>query len=439
MKKILALLVALMMALSCTLALAEESEIAFPGITIASELDVDTEAATQLLTAFGVAEDQLPVAQAVLALLDAVSEQLIVADGGVEYDLAFNGNSALTLGGALDESGITVVSSLFPSYVLTLSQETLSALLEQVFASASEELKGLEGIDFEGLTKAVSDYSEELINSLTAAVTTGEPVQENYEIDGHQFNVKVPMNVDMDAIAAALQKFVDQINSDEAVKAAMSSLEGMGIKAPAEDTSNLFGGEAQPAVAAELYMNIDDQGNDNGDTYVLVTVTPNGADTPATLVHVLVSNDIPEVTVEIPESNTVAKFTYAPTDDGIGCNLDVNANGMYIGVVANYSMTDVITLACDLYVMDDTKPLLSEITTLTFEGALGISLDADGRTVVAIEDLMGENASEAASGLLMDVLGGLGGLIGTITEAVPEAASLSDLAGALMGGMLGGE
>ena len=82
------------------------------------------------------------------------------------------------------------------------------------------------------------------------------------------------------------------------------------------------------------------------------------------------------------------------------------------------------TIVIRLYFMDLENPLVTLTVTVSAEGARSLPLEADGKTVLAIEDLM-SGQGDAANGLLGDIMGnGLGGLMGALMQAVPEAAPM---------------
>ena len=78
-KKLLAVLLALVLALSCTLAVAETTDTTagqeFPGLTDESEYDVNREALTKLLTDKGLDEGLVKFVDAVAAIADECGER----------------------------------------------------------------------------------------------------------------------------------------------------------------------------------------------------------------------------------------------------------------------------------------------------------------------------------------------------------------------------
>ena len=99
MKKLIALLVAMMMAFSCVSVLAEETAISInvPSFTLTSEVSVNEEQVMALLPVLGLPEENVGMVQAFLPMLNGLSETIIFADMGLQYDLLLKGQEILSL------------------------------------------------------------------------------------------------------------------------------------------------------------------------------------------------------------------------------------------------------------------------------------------------------------------------------------------------------
>lgn len=440
MKKTLALIIALVMALSCTLALAEENSAAFPGITITGELDIDRAAASQHLEMFGLEDDALETANGIVALLDSLNEKTVITADGLQYELGLNGNDVLSLGGSLNENGLVIVSSLIPSYALTVSMETISGVLEMAmsFMSSSNE-EGELPFDVNAVAQAVSGYIDPFVQKINASIAVGETEVGEFEYEGHKFNAKTAVNVDTKAISEAVNTLVDQLNKDETVQAALKAMEGAGVSVNMPEEPLDLESEDAPNVEVYIYTYVDEAGNASDEVYVLVTVTPQDDPEAGTFVHTLVMGRDAIVTVEIPAETTTLRFTKQEErdDGGLAMSLEVNARGMYVAGAVDLSFADTIHCVFDAYFLNQAKPLATATIDIALNGELTMDVTGKGKEIVAIEDLMSgdEAASNAASGLMMDLLlNGLGGMMGAISENVPE---LSESLGNIMGGMMG--
>ena len=129
MKKLIALLVAMMMAFSCVSVLAEETAISInvPNFTLTSEVTVNEEQVMALLPVLGLPEENVGMVQAFLPMLNGLSETIIFADMGLQYDLLLKGQEILSLVAEANEKGFALASNLVPSYKLTIQAGTASA------------------------------------------------------------------------------------------------------------------------------------------------------------------------------------------------------------------------------------------------------------------------------------------------------------------------
>jgi len=232
MKKLLAMLLALAMALGCTLALAEEGDALdapaadFPGLTARMELDVDAEALSGILDMTGMPAQSAQQAKALAAILDALDGTLVVASDGLSLGLNLKGAEVLSLQAAATADGLAVASTLFPSYVLTASADTLNQLMQ----AQNGQLSGLLGdLDTDALTAALQDYADEYVQSCQAAITIGTPEEGEFELEGHTFNTMLPINVDVELIRQATLTLIDRLQNDPNVKALLEKLEQSGM------------------------------------------------------------------------------------------------------------------------------------------------------------------------------------------------------------------
>ena len=425
MKKLLAMLLALIVALSCTLSLAETADAAaLPEITITGKYAVDREVLANVLTTFGVDEKTAGIADTAAAVMNELGERLIVADNGLELGLSLKGTDLFTLVGELSDAGISLGSSIIPSYVLTLSGDTLAAALQSAAGDVADDLSSL---DFSALGEALSGHAQTFITSCVSAVSYGEAVPGDYVMDGISYNVMVPINVDLEAVINALNTFVADISNDEAIQSALKQLEDKGIRLTADDSAPIST-ENLPKLDFEAYMTVDEAGNTTGATDVVFKVYPPDSEEVATMGDVLVEDENVRVIVQIfdtenPDATPVnVLYQTSAIEDGHQHRMELYIGELYFGFVCTVTMKDVITVDSDIYVLDNEKPLLCENVVIEQGGTRTVALNDGSKTVIAVEDLLdGEKAEELGGKLLMDALfGGLGGLLAGAGEAMPE-------------------
>ncbi|MBR2697022.1 MAG: hypothetical protein IKE76_00370 [Clostridia bacterium] len=438
MKKLLATLLALVLALSCTLSLAETAGApALPTCTVTGSYTVDREVLAAALAAFGADERTAAVADAVAAVMNELGERLIVADNGVEIALSLKGTDLITLVGELTDDGVSLGSSIIPSHVLTVSGETIANALQ---SASGETGSALAGLDFNALGEAVGSHAETFANSCVSAVTYGDPVPGDYVLDGISYNVMVPMNVDLEAIINALNTFIADISADESIQAALKQLEEKGFSITSEDSEPLST-ENLPKLDFEAYMTMDEEGNTTGATDVVFKVYPPESEEVATMGDVFVDDEHVRVIVQIFDTEnadaTPVNVLYETSAIGEGHQhrMEFYIGEMYFGFVCTVTNDDVITVDSDVYVLDSEKPLLCEKVVIAQGGERTVALNDGSKEVVAVEDLLeGENAESLRSTLMMEALfSGIGGIVAGASEAMPEEV------GALMSLFMGSD
>ena len=236
MKKMLALLLALMLALTCTMALAETTGIPpILGITVQSENDVDREVLKNALTQMGVDENTLSLIDSVAAVISESAEKVVVAPNGFQYEELLKGTSLFSMVSQFSESGLLAATSLLPNYTFSLSAEEIGQMIQGM----AQQAEGLQALDTEALAKAITGYSNTFIDACVKAVTPGQPEQGDFVLDGISYNVKVPLNVDLAAIIEATNKMTADLFNDETVKSAIETLKGMGVNIEVPESTDI--------------------------------------------------------------------------------------------------------------------------------------------------------------------------------------------------------
>ena len=107
-----------------------------------------------------------------------------------------------------------------------------------------------------------------------------------------------------------------------------------------------------------------------------------------------------------------------------GMSMYFSMGDMYIGLAMNFSGDG---FAMDVYFMDADNPLVSVTVTMIEGGERTLAVDGAGKTTLAVEDVM-SGQSEGIEGLAGDFMAnGLGALMGTLSEQVPEVAGLMNM------------
>ena len=142
MKKLVALLAALVMLLSCTAAFAEETAEAVSTIT-AMTVSVD-ESTVQSYVSLLDSDGSLGYAQIASAALDMLGNMGVyfVEEGNLNHVSVELGDTVIAnITGIAEEDGITLVSSLFPHYAIHAKTEDLVSLTLNGQSVSEEELE----------------------------------------------------------------------------------------------------------------------------------------------------------------------------------------------------------------------------------------------------------------------------------------------------------
>ena len=430
MKKMLALLLALMLALSCTLALAETTEAApaqaFNGLTIESEYDVNRAAVSDLLTQMGLDESIVKIIDTVAAILDESGEKVVIANDGFQAEMLLKGASLVNLVGKISNTGITIGSNLIPNYALSASFDELGTM---VLNSMQQQADVVSSLDMPAIQEALNGYINDYANTCAAAIIPGEVQTGDFVQDGVQYNTMMPMKVDLPTIVEATNTLIYNLSNDETIQTALVQLALMGVNVQfdaVEEGYTIVDPAYLPAVAVEVYMNVDANGQQNGPTQVSVFVVPAGETTPATTVYVKVNGNNVTVDAQFVSGKDNINATYAMDRDpqdpfAMNARLDVYVNDFYFGFAGVTASNDQsITADAYVYVQDTEKAIAEEHGAITLNGALTLDV-SDKATVLILSELTGDDASDATSGLAMDLLlNGLGGVLSTATQAMPD-------------------
>ena len=449
MKKLIAVLMAMLMVFSCVPALGEETGISInlPSFTLTSEVTIDEEQVMALLPALGMPEETVGMVQTFLPMLNGLKETLIFADMGLQYDVQMKGQDILSVVGEASETGLALATNLVPSYKLTIQAETIQKLVEQL----KEQLQGADGkLDMELLQQAaekLSGYATEMANTVVGLVTFGEPVKGEYAdlIEGVVFNTEMSLTVDVKGMVDAMQQYMTKVMADETILAAIQSI-ASSIPGASFDPSTVsveeVPAEQLPDVTGKVYTITDDEGNQVApDTYVVVNAVGKEDQTGNTNTYVYVAEDSVNVVVEVPAQEVSIQIYAEQVENGMTVNIALSVPGFDCELAMAFTMTETgMNLDGALYLNDAETPILVCSNTFSMTGER-TKTTADGeKTELALEGLMNEEtSSDTISALLGDLMNGIGGVIGNISAVLPEqGAMLQQLAGSLMSMFTGG-
>ncbi len=452
MKKILALILALMMALSCTGVLAEAApvEVTEPepealsiqadlgeGVTtVTGSLSVDTDTLLMILNMMGVVdEDMLPTITTILNVVNNASGKVGLFENGAQVDIQLQDTPIVSIAGAAADENLVIGSDLIPNYLIVISQEFIMQMVEPYIAQFQDLIaqgqSAAEGIDPEALMNAVMPHVMTFVSALQEKV--GEPEVGEYEFEGAAFQAKVPINLTVKEAFSLASDLIHGILGEEAVAGLVDTLVSASgapidlnsilerldeLVADVQETPD----EDQPAMEIALYSGADEEGNSTNIYFTASLIKDDqtmsicgGKVNGAVYGHI---NVFDELTVDA---------SAGMGETGLSASLKISFQGLFIGIEAQMAGLSDISVA--LYFMNPMAPVATVKVAVTPGAENTLALDSEGKTVVTLEQLMNDETGEVSGGLMMDVMYyGLSGVMGKAMQILPEDVSaLMDL------------
>lgn len=433
MKKILAMMLAMMLALGCVGAFAEEAQNA--SFTAYCETEINQEALAALLPALGMDESMVSTVQSIVPLISNLSEKVSFDGSALQFDMLLKDTAIATVGARLGEAGAEIVSNLIPSYKLTVSAETVNSLLSKL-TSESGELSL--NFDPEALMGELTGIMNKYMDSFAAAITAGEPEACELEYDGYKFNVVTPVEVDVKALASTIANLLKDVISNETIMGALTSAGSMAnldMSSLQETIAKLENptDEDLPEVNFVIYSIVADGQVLETPTLQCMDLIDKNDETGVVNLTLYQNGEAVYLEAVAEKQNVEASIYINPADLANAMSLNVTANGTYIGLALGVEQSEAVAFYVDLYFMDAEKPLLSTTITLMNGAELTVSFEEEGKTVLAVEQLMQDSDGKALSDLLSDLTSnGLGTLLANAMQAMPQEV------GALMTLFMGG-
>jgi hypothetical protein len=246
----------------------------------------------------------------------------------------------------------------------------------------------------------------------------------------------VPVTVDMEAITAATTELLSELLADPV---AMSMLQGM-AQGMAQNSGATFDPETFEAdflagftewmahfpdeVNAEVYTNANDE---SGMFYMYSEAYYEGEELPFFTAYMLYEDAknmdmgfAMDLTDDEKQETVTMTAGFAMKDTDMKMFFDMG--GIYYGLNMSFNGG---SMTFDVFFMNDKAPLMTVAVEITDGGDRTLPVDNAGKTVLAVEDIMQNANSEAAQGLYGDIqANGLGALMGTVMQQVPELGSL---------------
>ncbi|MBE5782755.1 MAG: hypothetical protein E7329_05485 [Clostridiales bacterium] len=434
MKKILALALALMMALSCTGALAEDAPAPF---TAYGSIAVNEELLSSLLNMTGTEMDE-QTQQVMKYLVDMINNlgfYVMYADNSAQVALTLKDIPVVTVAGTMDENGVTAVSDLFPNSVITISPETIKEL--ELAQAAMPQ------VDAAQLETAIMPHLEKLSNGLAAYA--GTPIPGEYTIaEGLTFNCQIPYNISTKEFIALGLGTLKAIMEDPTL-APLFSVSVSGDALSAADLDELLASladadvEEMPAMNMAMYTNMTASGSVGEDYYLAFDlgdeeyrIATLGGWVEGTFTMSFIFGEATFSTMDemvnaalegIGEAAVIDLYLFpGETEEDAAIALDVYTMGQYVGLYAEtLTEEDALSTYLEVFFMDPENPLLALETVTMFTGEkLELNIGEEA-AVISLEALMNDEEGTVSGQLMMDMMAfGLNNVIANATAAMPE-------------------
>ena len=395
MKKILAVLTALMLVLS--LSFGAVAETAAEGSTTNVKLTLNSETVSALA---GGNE----TASTVVDLLNTLTIQAV--SDGVDREITVSLKDHPVLGFALlsDDASMSVLSDLFPSYILKVDAAAFGAAAVQPDASA-----------LAGLQEKFSAIGEQVLSKVGAPETISE------ELYGAAFTVKMPIEMTTKEVALLGLNGIKSILSTGMLDSYLAQLKQVGVNVDlnAEQIDQAISSveaksdEELPAMDASLLS------NEAGDALFRALLTKDEQD-----VNITMGSVAGGVVVDLAVLNQLTFQLQSDAEGATALALEfVPQEGLTVSLKGNISkVTDGKKTADFTVTMNGVDLAVLNAETVP-GGVLTGRFAIDGKTEIGLQDMQ-DQQGEAFQGFMADVQTGLVQVLSNAIQAAPEIAPL---------------
>ena len=424
MKKLFALMLALMLALAGVSSVSAE-DAAAPEAAAASSGTIHLKVslnADSIAALAGAADEN--AAKMIPAIIDLVNnlDIAMTSDGkDAELILSLKEEPVLNLGVLKEESRMLLLSNLFPNTALVIDQAAMAGMAGGMSGSETSAAAA-------GFTMPQISLSEEQTSAMMAPITKlmedlqsklGEPEAVEEAMYGATFTVKIPVNMTTKELLQMVLPAVKEVVSQEGFASVMEQMKayGMNVDFSAEtidqkiDELSNTKDEDLPALDLAIYS------NEAGDSMFVVLVT--GKDQTVTVNSGTVAGQ-PVVEVDVKDKY---HFFMQGAEDKMAMNMQfVPQEGLLVDIDGEFKAAAEGFSAVFNVKMND-----AELGTLTLDGTpngvLSGTYTAEGKTEVSIADLQ-DQASEQMKTFMTDIQMGMMAVMAKAATALPSFMTL---------------
>lgn len=431
MKKFVAMLLALMLALGYTSAMAEAiPEISGISVEAGIELDKDL---FSVMALGGAADEQTQQAMNLLfAFLDNLTiKGEVDPEKGLEGTINLKGSPIASLNMYIDEQNITIVSDLFPNYALSVPQAALAATADEAFEE--EMIAELTAMmpQIEAVLPAMANHFTAMLADFQTSLEKAETG--NYTVNQTAFTHKDTYRMNAVQVMNFLKKHITSILTDSAVLNLV----------PAEMMGDLFSTLAEINATTDadvtnsgVSLEVTEYYNDNNadrhivvrfcDGYDLMVISMTSVGQKTVFSYMMGDNeyysDILMRKAAMEGNDVVLLECTLNMENGLDMMIDVYAQ-TYIGISfqGTPQADGSIAFQYGVHMISGYKPMMAVKGTISLTADVAPYVPGN-KTVIAIDPTMNEEDLEKAMANLENDLAafGLNSLITNIATIMPD-------------------
>ena len=378
-RKLAALALALVMVLGCAAASAT---------TVDVSLKVDSENAKTALGSLGMPEEQQAGLDAVAKLLSALGVKVTALPDGAEIALSLNGTEAVKAGFAAVEGGAAVVSTVIPSYILTIKGETLQKLLQQALSSipgAGALFGGPAAAQSIPMPENLNTYIQNLVTAVMGAMVPGTPEQGEFVFENVTFDTKAPLDIDMPKMRENLKSAFDTMFEDKEVLSLIGTFSGAaGAEAPSAEALSKSVSDVLDKLPDTVNTVYYSNTAKPGEFYLTGEAAFEGKEVPACTFNVLNAGGDVKITLTLPEQQLEITAVIVPNRATVRFQV---GDKLYVILDGTAEMGEEQIFTVSLCVNSE-SPLCTAVVKIGQNGERTLPVEKEGKTELTIEDMM---------------------------------------------------
>ena len=416
----------------------EEKALAGEGLAVTTYVDVDRDAAREILTAMNAGEKEQKLADLLLAVVDAARHKLIINENGIGYQLFLKDTELLNVSAGMDEKGITILDSLLPDHAVTISNVVLDVgravydLIESIRALQKEQAE-VEKLE---ILEVVSPYIERFVNEAGNSIKIENPEIGSYDFGNDvTYNTRTQIDIDMEGILKGINGMFQDMSRDMTRDWGMPEVLGkLGITA--DDLQNVeIAVDNLPYVDLVVYSNTDKSGIEtDSDMSVTFSVAPSKEEKAAMNFEAHMNGESYEANLGIPGDNdkngvyaTVRGALYNEETRESGSEFAVDFMGSYLAlrnIVKPSDDDSAFGMTNQFYLLTSEKPLATAYSYVETENVPRLDLSIGDRREVTYTDLYRNERGNVIGDLFTSVRNSFQNMVDTAVEVVPELGEL---------------